>query len=193
VPIADQDQPEQPEAATPPLGDPPSLRLVTAPAADWETVYRENIVSVYRFVHARIGNRPDAEDITAQTFLRALPRLRQGASEPEVRGYLFATARTVIADHWADRYGVTSEADVELLSDAPTEIVEGDGVRRADAILGRLPENYRRVLELRFLRGYSVRETARELGVTESNAKVLQFRALRKAARLDPDSGADRR
>ena len=169
----------------------PSLQLVSPRHPDWETVYRENVVSVYRFVHTRIGNRPDAEDVTAQTFLRALPRLRAGASDPAVRGYLFATARTVLADHWADNYGITSEADVELLGGSAPEIVEGSGVRRAAAVLERLPDNYRRVLELRFLRGYSVRETAREMGVTESNAKVLQFRALRRAALIDTDDGSE--
>ncbi len=48
-----------------------------------------------------------------------------------------------------------------------------------------MPNQSRRILELRFLRGYSVREAANELGVTESNARVLQFRALRKAADLE--------
>jgi RNA polymerase sigma-70 factor (ECF subfamily) len=46
-----------------------------------------------------------------------------------------------------------------------------------------LPESYRRVLELRFLRGYSIRETAHELGLTQANVRVLQFRALNRAGR----------
>ena len=178
------DQPPRPEASTSIPEAPPPLHLVAPASPDWETIYRENVVAVYRFVHARIGNRPDAEDITAQTFLRAMPRLRAGASDAEVRGYLFATARTALADHWSNNYGITRDTDIELLSVSPPEISEGDGVRRAAALLERLPENYRRVLELRFLRGYSVRETAREMGVTESNAKVLQFRALRRAAAI---------
>jgi RNA polymerase sigma factor (sigma-70 family) len=53
-----------------------------------------------------------------------------------------------------------------------------------EAVLRRLPEQYRRVLELRFLQRLSVAETARELGVSHGNAKVLQYRALRKAALL---------
>ena len=49
-------------------------------------------------------------------------------------------------------------------------------------ILDALPANYRSVLELRFLRGYSIRETASAMGVSVANAKVLQLRALRRAA-----------
>ena len=47
-----------------------------------------------------------------------------------------------------------------------------------------LPDNYRRILELRFLQGYSVREAAAALGVSVANAKVLQHRALRLAAQF---------
>jgi RNA polymerase sigma-70 factor (ECF subfamily) len=49
-------------------------------------------------------------------------------------------------------------------------------------ILDSLPDNYRSVLEFRFLRGYSIRETAAAMGVSVANAKVLQLRALRRAA-----------
>jgi RNA polymerase sigma-70 factor (ECF subfamily) len=54
-------------------------------------------------------------------------------------------------------------------------------------ILALLPDRFRQVLELRFLRGYSVAEAAREMGVSNSNAKVLQYRALRKAAQVAGD------
>jgi RNA polymerase sigma-70 factor (ECF subfamily) len=60
--------------------------------------------------------------------------------------------------------------------------------RRVQALLRRLPERYRQVLELRFLRRLSVEETARELGISHGNAKVLQYRALRKAALMDASS-----
>ncbi len=56
--------------------------------------------------------------------------------------------------------------------------------RRVEALLHRLPENYRRVLELRFIERMSVAETAEQMGITHGNAKVLQYRALRRAALL---------
>ena len=52
-------------------------------------------------------------------------------------------------------------------------------------MLAPLPERHRRILELRFLEGRSVREAAHEMGISVGNAKVLQHRALRMAARLD--------
>ncbi|MHB8507415.1 MAG: RNA polymerase sigma factor [Candidatus Dormibacteria bacterium] len=159
-------------------------------AHSWETIYRDWAVPVYRFVFSRVGNRADAEDLTTGVFERALPRLRDNAVAAEVGGYLFATARTVLADHWRDGWDVrTTELPSEVhappllpLSSAAHHLeVEG----RARAILDALPDNYRRVLELRFLRGFSIRETAAHMGVTVANAKVLQHRALRRAAAED--------
>jgi RNA polymerase sigma-70 factor (ECF subfamily) len=166
----------------------PELRVVGDPAG-WEEVYREHVGPVYRYVYARTGNRPDAEDIVAQVFLRALPRLRVRASVGEIRSYLMTTARSVLAEHWTLRYG----AEVGLLGDqvaqpepAPERHDDDSGVRRAARVRAALPDHYRHILELRFLRGYSVKESAREMGITVTNAKVLQHRALRRAAQENP-------
>ena len=156
------------------------------PAPDWEAVYSATVVPVYRFIYARVGNRPDAEDLTAKVFMRALPRLRLGAPDAEIRGYLFTTARTVLADHWRDAFDApVAELPEDLPDRRPAAAPDEEaGVRRAAAILERLPERYRKVLELRFLRGYSLRETAAAMGITSGNAKVMQHRALRKAAEV---------
>lgn len=164
---------------------PPDLHVVAEPAG-WEEVYREHVGPVYRYCYARTGNRADAEDVAAQVFLRALPRLRVRASTPEIRSYLMATARSMLAEHWTLHYGVDlGLLDEEIASpeqeDAPPA-GEDAGVSRAARVLAALPDHYRRILELRFLRGYSVRESAHEMGITVTNAKVLQHRALRRAA-----------
>ena len=56
---------------------------------------------------------------------------------------------------------------------------------RIQDILESLPARYREVLTYRFLLSLSVRETAISMGVTETNVKVMQFRALKQAAELD--------
>jgi RNA polymerase sigma-70 factor (ECF subfamily) len=167
-----------------PADSSPELHVLAEPAG-WEDVYREHVGPVYRFVYARTGNRPDAEDVTAQVFLRALPRLRLRASTAEIRSYLMSTARSMLAEHWTLHYGIDvglSDEAIPSPEPTPERTGEDSGVSRAARILAALPEHYRRILELRFLRGYSVRETAREMDITVTNAKVLQHRALRRAA-----------
>ena len=155
-------------------------------ARDWEAPYRENLGWVYRFIYGRVGNRPDAEDLTAEVFTRALPRLKLAAAPEQLRAYLATTARTVLADYWRRYY----DLDLPLVGDpgcapAVPDAVGGDeNARRANHLLALLPDQYRHVLQLRFLQGYSVRETARILGISVASAKVLQHRALRRAAEL---------
>jgi RNA polymerase sigma-70 factor (ECF subfamily) len=56
---------------------------------------------------------------------------------------------------------------------------------RVECLLQALPEKYREVLKCRFLLKLSVKATALQMGVTEANVKVLQFRALKRAADLE--------
>jgi len=161
---------------------------------DWEAVYYDNATWVYRTIFARVGNRADAEDLTAEVFLAALRPLRLTATVGEVRGYLRATARTVLAAHWRATLGreITSiDDDIEAPPD--TEEAISTAPQRVAVLLDALPNQYRRILELRFLQGRSIKDSAAELGVTVSNAKVLQHRALRLAAQVNGDEPLGRR
>lgn len=144
---------------------------------------------VYAFIYARVGNRADAEDLTQQVALKAIPRLRQGAPASSIRGYLFATARSVLGGFWSTRLGL-SEAELreDLMLVLPrTEPPSEEGAETVQRILTQLPGNYRRVLELRFLHGYSLKEVAAEMKSTVGAIKVMQLRALRAAAKARLD------
>jgi RNA polymerase sigma-70 factor (ECF subfamily) len=52
-------------------------------------------------------------------------------------------------------------------------------------VLSGLPDNYRRILELRFLQGRSIKDSAAEMAISVANAKVLQHRALQLAAQVN--------
>jgi len=155
---------------------------------DWEAVYRDNIDRLYRLMYARVGNRPDAEDLTSEVFRTALGPLRLASSKGEVRSYLLTTAQTVLASHWRRTLGlpVTSidpRSDLASLVE-PSKVEDpSDAPQRADRILAALPDRYRRILELRFLEACTIKEAAQALDVSVSNAKVLQHRALRMAAK----------
>jgi RNA polymerase sigma-70 factor (ECF subfamily) len=154
---------------------------------DWESVYQDNVVGIYQLVFRRVGNAADAEDLAEEVLMHTLKTLRLPAPVHNVRSYLVKTARTVLADHWRHHYAARDAANE--LEQIPAEALNAprssDAAERADRLLSLLPDHFRRILELRFLRGFSVREAAHELGVTESNARVMQFRALRKAAELE--------
>ena len=165
----------------------PALRVVPSDSyPNWEAIYLDNVERLYRLMYSRVGNRPDAEDLTAEVFQAALVPLRVTASKGEVRSYLLATARTVLASHWRRRFGlevttINVESDRPYLEDPPDET---DAPERVGDILAALPERYRRILELRFMQSCSLREAAHAMDISVGNAKVLQHRALRQAAQL---------
>jgi RNA polymerase sigma factor (sigma-70 family) len=177
------------------VSEPPGtreLRVVSDDMySDWQAVYQDNVERIYRLMFSKVGNRADAEDLTAEVFLAALRPLRVSASVGEVRAYLLAIARTVLARHWRTTMGreITTIDD-----DYPEPTPDAESVsaapQRAEAALRGLPERYRRVLTLRFLHSYSVKDAAAALGISVANTKVLQHRALRRAAELSEEEQA---
>ncbi|TMG35100.1 MAG: sigma-70 family RNA polymerase sigma factor [Chloroflexi bacterium] len=145
--------------------------------------YQTHVTAIYQYVYSRVGNRPDAEDLTSQVFMKAIQGMRADVSVPELRSWLYKVAQTTLADHWRQYYAEDLTDLGEDVGRAPAARENQEATLRVDALLASLPDTYRRVLELRFLRGYSVRETAHELGLSEVNVKVLQFRALNRAGR----------
>ncbi len=141
---------------------------------------------------SRVGNRPDAEDLTSEVFRAALGPLRLSSSKGEVRSYLLTTAQTALASHWRRRFGlevtdIDPDTDTRYVAEAPAL---SDAPERTARILGALPDRYRRVLELRFLEACSIKEAARAMDVSVSNAKVLQHRALRMAASMREETSS---
>ncbi len=176
-------------------------RAVAAPVSRHEAlqdVYDRCIEQIYKFVYFKVGNREDAEDITSQVFMKAANSLDITQEDNVKLAWLYQVARTTITDHWRGYYkGQVSSLD-EMEEKAPLHLAANplyagndDSVEELDpaaqkvrAILEMLPENYRKVLQLRFLQGCSLKETAEAMNVTEGNAKVLQHRALQKAVKL---------
>ena len=164
------------------------LRVVDTDAyADWESVYRDNVGRLYRLMYSRVGNRtrcrrPDVRSVPD----RARARCGMGSSKGEVRAYLLATARTVLASHWRRRLGlpVTSIDPDSDLRTRPSRraLTARRGPIAGEADTGRPAGSVSSDLELRFLEACSIKEAAQAMDVSVSNAKVLQHRALRMAA-----------
>ncbi len=164
-----------------------SGQVIELPAASRATdIALDELELVYAFIYARVGNRPDAEDLIQQVAMKAIPRLRQNAPASAIRGYLFATARSVLGGFWSTRLGL-SEAELRedlMLVTPAVEPPSEEGAETVQRILAQLSDNYRRVLELRFLHGYSLKEVATEMKSTVGAVKVMQLRALRAAAKV---------
>lgn len=164
------------------------------------TLYQENIREVYRFIYYKVGNREDAEDVTQDVFIAAFASLKTFRGESSFRNWCYEIAKHKIADLWREKYrmptidieallGLQTSAAPALSSEEVTLLEEHDTmtIRQVASILDRLKGSYREVLEYRFLKNYSIKETAEAMGISVNNAKVLQHRALKKAAEVGND------
>ncbi len=146
---------------------------------------------VFTFIYSRVGNRKDAEVLTLQVALKALPCLRRAGAASAIRGSLFATARIALAEFWSARLNVAKD---ELLGDpdycVPESAPSEDSGEVVQRILSSLSTDHRRVLTLRFVDGRSLREVAVEMNSTLRAVKVMQLRALRAAAKVGWRTGA---
>jgi RNA polymerase sigma-70 factor (ECF subfamily) len=162
-------------------------------------IYDRYVDTVFRFIYFRVGNRQLAEDLTSDTFLRALKRIGSFTWQGRDLGaWLVTIARNLVADHFkSGRYRL--EVTTGDVLDADREDRGPEGSPEAAVIdhitnvhlLGavkQLNAEQQECIVLRFLQGFSVAETARAMGKNEGAIKALQYRAVRALARLLPDS-----
>ncbi len=146
---------------------------------------------VYRYLFHRVGSHALAEDLTSETFLRALRRLHSFTWQGRDLGaWLVTIARNLAMDHFKSarfRLEVTT-ADL-LEADRADEGIEDTVLARLhtetliDAVRRLKPEQ-QECIALRFLQDLSVAETAEILGRSEGAVKQLQLRAVRALAKM---------
>src|SRR5215472_15765868 len=68
-----------------------------------EAIFAAQAADLYRFIYRQVQQTAVAEDLTSAVFLRALRWLQQDRSQESVKGWLYATARSLIADYWRER------------------------------------------------------------------------------------------
>jgi RNA polymerase sigma-70 factor, ECF subfamily len=145
---------------------------------------------VYRFVLTRLNNRSTAEDLTSETFLRALRRIDSVSYQGQDVGAWFVTiARNLVLDHVkSSRYQRETPTGEMLDSDArrgpESEVVSRVTSQTVRDCVARLSAAQREVVTLRYLRDLSVAETMAVIGCAEEATKGRQHRGLRELARM---------
>ena len=161
-------------------------------------IYDRYVDTVFRFIYFRVGNRQLAEDLTSDTFLRALKRIGSFTWQGRDLGaWLVTIARNLVADHFkSGRYRLEVTAGDVLDADREDRGPEGspesavvDHITNVALLsaVKRLNPEQQECIVLRFLQGFSVAETAQAMGKNEGAIKALQYRAVRALARLLPD------
>jgi len=151
--------------------------------------YGEYLPRVLNYMRLRVEDGELAQDLTAQTFERALSRLHTLRDRQAFGGWLFCIARTIVAGYYRRRKPVLPLESVDgnlahdLLSTEPSvegRLVQSEEVEALRDALALLSEREQEIIRLRFIAGLTNRASGKTMGLREGNVAVILFRALRK-------------
>ena len=150
---------------------------------NFEAAYESHAKSIYRFLFWRTKDQQLAEDLTSTTFEKAWTS-RASFHGGSVKSWLYRIARNTLIDHWRKKKELFVE-DTDILQE---DVRPGAGelldvklqVQDLKKALDKLPGDMHSVVTMRFIEGLSCRQVAKRLSLSESNVRVLQYRALKK-------------
>ena len=162
-------------------------------------LYERYAISIFRFIYSQTLDRLDAEDLTADIFLKAwqaLPRYQdQGFS---FSPFLFRIARNTLTDSRRKRNLTEEISENEMINipenfySEPSALVSSKiQHKELVQILSKLREDYRTVLILRFFNDLSPEEISEVMGRSVGAVRVLQHRALSSIRKLIPSKSFD--
>lgn len=167
-------------------------RLKRRESTAWAELYARHVREIYGYVFHMVGdNSFTAEDVVQQTWMNALRGVsRFDSATDQVRGWLFAIARSQIALHYRRQrvaVGVSSELNTNSLSAAASvpsvklepvdELQQLELAHVVRASLLELPDSYRELLLAKYVDRKTVSELASLHGKTEKAIEGLLARA----------------
>jgi RNA polymerase sigma-70 factor (ECF subfamily) len=156
-------------------------------------LYDIYVDQIYRFVYFKVSSKEEAEDITAEVFLKTWQYINEmGANAIDnLQAFLYQTARNAVIDFYRTRgqkeelinRDETKEEQLKIeIVDPKQDLVEkvqlSSDIEEVKKALQKIKEEYREVIILRFVEELSVKETANVLGKTEGAVRVLLHRAI---------------
>ena len=140
---------------------------------------------VYNYVHGKIRNEEEAEDIAIETFTKVFTKLKLYNEDFDFITWVISIAHNTMIDHIrkSPKLNISLDDDtnfLEILEDQPSPeeylILKQDNDKLITSI-AQLSEPYQRIIELRYLEDKTYKEIAEELNLSLANVKVRLLRA----------------
>ncbi|MBI2607456.1 MAG: sigma-70 family RNA polymerase sigma factor [Candidatus Doudnabacteria bacterium] len=151
-------------------------------------IYDNYSEKMFRFIFFRVGHKEVAEDILADTFVKAWQKINQVQSHSAIPSWLYQIAKNNIIDFYRVRKTTISLEEVaSVLEDAATPIDElslGFEQRKILKMLEQLPLEQQQVIQYKFFEDLTNQEIALIMNKTEGAVRVLQHRAIIKLKEL---------
>jgi len=164
---------------------------VVTPLTDFARLYREHAADVHRFAVYLSGDRPLAEDLVSEAFVRVWTA-RERVELTTVRGYLFAIVRNLLLQH-LQRERRRAPLDERIADGRPDPEVRASDQSQLQTVLNALrdlPEVDRAAVLMRANGELPYQEIAAALGISVTTAKVKVHRARLRLAEALGTRGA---
>ena len=148
-----------------------------------EELYRTYFDIVYRYIRSVSQDGSLAEEVTQETFFKALEKIDQFRGDCDVRVWLCQIAKNTLYDHLKkQKKQLLGDERLEEAESADGELLEEKLAQRSQAmeihkVLHRLSEPYKEVFSLRIFGELTFREIGMLFGKSENWARVTYYRA----------------
>ncbi|MBI2099202.1 RNA polymerase sigma factor [Candidatus Uhrbacteria bacterium] len=146
-------------------------------------VYDEYVNRIYRFIYFKVSGEEEARDLVSETFLRAWQYLQEGKQIKQLSSFLYKIARNLVIDHYRKK-----AMSVLTESELPAAMFGDEGRQGKEietkhdfglllAAMNKMKEEYREVVQLKYIDGLSVGEIADILDKNRGAVRVTLHRA----------------
>lgn len=146
---------------------------------DFEEIYRTYYTPLYRYLLSLTKNSHTAEELTQETFFKALKNIEKYDSEQKMLTWLCAIGKNTFYSQ-SKKHSNRDEIPENLPDDEDSildRIIDSEDSMEILKTLHTLPEPYKEVFTLRVLGSLSFRKIGELFGKTESWARVTFFRS----------------
>lgn len=188
-------------------------RAQNGSAKDFETIYNHYSSKLYRYIFYKVRTRHDAEDVTSETWVNIVKNLKTYSFNSSFSTWIYSVTKNILAQYYKSLYDKSADTFEDWMEDSKalkdrngnfdleiekifeedeTNIFEDEEVvkdkkekeNKITEVFKLLKPIQSKLLELRFLKGYKIKEAAEELKISVSNAKVMQMRAIDKIKKI---------
>lgn len=159
--------------------------------SSFEELYDAYVDKIYRFLYYRTKSKEIAEDLTSETFFKALRAIQKSHDVQQFSAWLYRIANNTLIDHYRTAKHHVSLDDEEVMEVKDPQNIEQDSenkmlLEKVQVELEKLTETQRQIVTMRVWDGLSYKEIAEITGKTEGNCKVIFSRGVAQLRQTIP-------
>ncbi len=151
---------------------------------EFDLIYQEYFQDVFYYLRSRTADRDTAEELTQETFAKALQSIDQYDGSKDIRAWLFTIAKNTFIDRYRKEKHFSGQDITETMADSEPHFIEKlmdqDTAFQIHQFLHEMPEPYKEVFSLRIFGELPFEQIGKLFGKSSSWARVTFYRAKQK-------------